>query len=103
MHDSDVIVIVQEGKLPRCPYCRMFTHAVGKKHFTTKTCQTQAARVMERERVARQAMKANNIVFYVDNDSIETVSEYKYLGRILSAGDKDDAAIVALNKSMFYS
>jgi hypothetical protein len=93
MHDSDVIVIVQEGKLPRCPYCRMFTRTVGKKHFATKTCRTQAARVMEHERVARQAMKANNIVFYVDNDAIETVSEYKYLGRILSADDKDDAAV----------
>jgi hypothetical protein len=71
----------------------MFTHAVGKKHFATKTCRTQAARVMERERVARQAMKANNIVFYVNNDAIETVSEYKYLGCILSADNKDDAAV----------
>jgi tRNA(Ile2) C34 agmatinyltransferase TiaS len=77
MHDSDVIVIVHEGELPHCPYCQMFTCAVGKKHFATKTCQTQAACVMECEWVARQAMKANNIVFDVNNDSIETVSEYK--------------------------
>ena len=71
----------------------MFTSAVGKKHFATKTCRTQAARVMERERVARQALEANDIVFYVDNVSIETVSEYKYLGRILSADDRDEAAV----------
>jgi hypothetical protein len=48
---------------------------------------------MERERVARQAMKANNIVFYVNNASIETVSKYKYLGCVLSADNKDDAAV----------
>lgn len=48
---------------------------------------------MERERVARQALEANDIVFNVDNVSIETVSEYKYLGRILSADDRDEAAV----------
>ncbi len=58
-----------------------------------KLVELKLPRVMERERVARQALKANNIVFYVHNDANETVSEYKYLGCILSADDKDDAAV----------
>jgi hypothetical protein len=48
---------------------------------------------MEREWVARQALEANDIVFNVDNVSIKTVSEYKYLGHILSADDRDEAAV----------
>ncbi len=65
MHPNDVIVIVQEGEYPRCPYCRMFTRSVGPKHFVTKTC-FQGRLVL--------------IVFYVDGVPIETVTEFKYLG-----------------------
>jgi hypothetical protein len=71
----------------------MFTRSVGPKHFVTKTCRTQTARIEERERVARQAIKTHDIVFYVDGVPIETVTEFKYLGRIISADDHDDAAV----------
>lgn len=36
---------------------------------------------------------ANSIVFTVDGTPIENVTEYKYLGRILSADDRDDEAV----------
>ena len=36
---------------------------------------------------------ANSIIFYIDGIPIENVSEFKYLGRILSADDRDDAAV----------
>jgi hypothetical protein len=98
LHDSDVIIILQEGLLPRCPYCRMFISTVGPKHFATKACRTQAARFVERDRLARQAMEAINLVFYVGNVPLENVTEYKYLGRPLSADDTDHAA-VSLNIS----
>ena len=38
-------------------------------------------------------MEANDIVFNIDNVSIETVSEYKYLGHLLSADDSDKATV----------
>jgi hypothetical protein len=98
IHDLDEIVILQEGELPRCPYCRMFTSNVGQKHFATKTCQEQATRIAERERLTRQAIEATNLVFYVGNVPLENVTEYKYLGRVLSADDSDQAT-VSLNIS----
>jgi tRNA(Ile2) C34 agmatinyltransferase TiaS len=55
MHPNDVIVIVQEGEYPCCPYCHLFTRSAGPKHFVTKTCQTQTACIEEWEHVARQA------------------------------------------------
>jgi hypothetical protein len=74
----------------------MFTLSVGPKHFVTKTCRTQTARIEERECVARQAIKTYDIVFYIDGVPIETVTEFKYLGQIISANDHDDA-VVSLN------
>lgn len=71
----------------------MFIRSVGPKHFATAACRSQAARLQERDRVSRQATMANSIVFYVNGIAIQTVSEYKYLGRILSADDRDDAAV----------
>jgi hypothetical protein len=71
----------------------MFTHSVGPKHFITKTCRAQTACIEEQESVARQAIKAHNIVFYVDRVPIETVTEFMYLGRMISADDHDDAAV----------
>jgi hypothetical protein len=71
----------------------MFTHSVGPKHYVTKTCRTQTARIEERECVARQAIETHDIVFYVDGVPIETVTEFKYLGQIISANDHNDAAV----------
>ena len=98
LHCSDVIIILQEGELSRCPYCRMFVSNVGTKHFAMRTCRTQAARHAERDRLAGQAIEATNLVFYVGNVPLENVTEYKYLGRPLSADDTDNAA-VSLNIS----
>jgi hypothetical protein len=94
IHDWDEIVILQEGKLlPRCPYCQMFTSNVGQKHFATKTCQEQAACIAEQERLTRQAIEATNLVFYVGNVPLKNVTEYKYLGCVLSADDSDQATV----------
>ena len=65
MHDLDIVIILQEGEFPRCPFCRMFTRSVGPKHFATATCRSQTARVFERERITRQAAQANdNSILY---------------------------------------
>jgi hypothetical protein len=98
LHDSDIIIILQEGELPRYPYCQMFVSNVGPKHFATRACQTQAARFVERYRLARQAIQATNLVFYAGKVPLENVTEYKYLGCPLSADDSDNAA-VSLNIS----
>lgn len=53
----------------------------------------QAAQRQERERVARLANMARNIKFYINDTVIENVTEFKYLGRIISADDYDDGAV----------
>jgi hypothetical protein len=57
-----------------------------------------AARFVKRDRLARQAIQATNLVFYIGKVPLENVTEYKYLGRPLSADDSDNAA-VSLNIS----
>jgi hypothetical protein len=56
-------------------------------------CRIQAARRQERERVARLANMARNIKFYINDTVIENVTEFKYLGQIISADDYDDGAV----------
>ena len=76
----------------------MFVSNVGPKHFATRACRTQAARFVERDRLARQAIQATNLVFYIGKVPLENGTEYKYLGRPLSTDDSDNAA-VSLNIS----
>jgi hypothetical protein len=76
----------------------MFISNVGPKHFATQACRTQAAQFVERDRLAKQAIQATNLVFYVGKVPLENVTEYKYLGRPLSSDDSDNAA-VSLNIS----
>ena len=59
---------------------------------------SQATRFLEHDRLARQAIQATNLVFYVGKVPLENVTEYKYLGCPLSADDSDNAA-VSLNIS----
>jgi hypothetical protein len=70
----------------------MFVKAITPRHVVGSWCHIQAARRQERERVARLAKMARNIKFYIDT-VIENVTEFKYLGRIISADDYDDGAV----------
>jgi hypothetical protein len=53
----------------------------------------QAARRQECERVARLANMSRTIKFYINDTVIENVTEFKYLGWIISADDYDDGAV----------
>jgi hypothetical protein len=90
---EDSIIIVQEGELTRCPNCRMFVKVVTPRHVAGSWCRIQAARLQERERVARLANMARNIKFYINDTVIENVTEFKYLGWTISADDYDDGAV----------
>jgi hypothetical protein len=93
MHHEDSIIIVQEGELTRCPNCQMFVKAIMPRHVAGSWCHIQAAQCQERERVARLANMAHNIKFYINDTVIENVTEFKYLGRIISADGYDDSAV----------
>ena len=93
MHDLDVVIIIQEGEFPCCPFCHMFTWSVGPKHFAMATCHSQTARVFESEQITRQAAQGKDIVFYINGTTLDNVTEFKYLGHIISADDWDNAAV----------
>jgi hypothetical protein len=71
----------------------MFVKAIMPRHVAGSWCRIQAARRQERERVARLANMACNSKFYINDTVIENVTEFKYLGRIISADDYDDGAV----------
>ena len=94
-HSDDIVLISEEGLLPRCPRCRMHLRSVGHAHFATKTCCTQAQRHRERERFATQVAAATEASFSINGIPIDRVDDYLYLGRILRWNDSDDAAVDA--------
>jgi hypothetical protein len=62
-------------------------------------CRTQDTRFVEHDQLARQAIQATNLVFYIGKVPLENVTEYKYLGCPLSADHSDTNAAVSLNIS----
>jgi hypothetical protein len=70
---------------------------VSKIYYSQTHCESnlwaQATRVQEREKVASLAQLARNVKFFVNGEPLETVTEFKFLGQILSADDSDDGAV----------
>jgi hypothetical protein len=71
----------------------MFLKSVTPRHVVSQTCRAQAARIQEHEKIASLAQLARNVKFFVNGEPLETVTKFKYLGRILSADDSDDGAV----------
>jgi hypothetical protein len=71
----------------------MFLKSVTPTHVVSQTCRAQAACIQECEKVASLAQLARNVKFFVNGEPLETVTEFKYLGRILSADGSDDGAV----------
>jgi hypothetical protein len=92
-HLRDTIVIEEEGRFPRCMKCGIFARKVDDAHQKTQTC-IKATKVKS----LRQAVEMNRRivaerVFTVQGIPIETVSEFQYLGRIVTNNDDDSAAV----------
>jgi translation elongation factor EF-1alpha len=92
-HPEDTIVVEQEGEYPRCDSCGMFVADTGKKHKSTKMCKDATTR-REKQKVARtHATMERMVVFTINGEPIETVEEFKYLGRIVTREDDDEVAV----------
>jgi hypothetical protein len=90
-HLNDKIIIEEEGELPRCPNCGMFGNH-GRAHQGTKTCKTGKIRKDLRD-MKREQTRARTTRFKIGNEELETVKEFKYLGRITSDDDDDLPAV----------
>ena len=95
MHPTDTIVVKEEGPLPRCPNCQMFLFKVDERHLRSETCRKLTLQSRSRQHAREVQRAVQDVSFTVNGKNIETVSEFRYLGRILSDNDLDDAAIQA--------
>ena len=91
-HPLDTVIIEEEGPLPKCPQCGLFQRYVGTLHQNTKECQQFA--IIQANRILGEEQKtAKQTIFTIGSTPIETVQEFKYLGRILDDRDQDLPAV----------
>ena len=89
-HPNDIIIIEQEGKLPRCERCCMF---VSKPHAKDNDLCLQGAEKKEKRILDARRTLAKGIRFHIQGQEVEDVADFKYLGRWLSDNDSDLKAI----------
>ena len=99
-HSEDTIIVEEEGLLPRCPKCGFFSRTADSAfHQNSKQCALAAARRRRHFKTQRQN-EALAVNFSINGEEIERVSQFRYLGRILSDDDDDShAALRQLDKA----
>ena len=95
-HVHNIVVILEESNLPlpRCPRCdlQVSRKALNGRHLGTSQCRTGTER--KRRRLAEAEMrKTSERAFHAYVTRIETVIEFQYLGRVLTATDDDWPAV----------
>jgi len=92
-HSMDHFQVIGKTEFVQCPRCGIFLIHLTPEHFQSQFCNRQSAR---RHRVQSHehcsAIAAALTPFHIGEDPIEFVSNFRYLGRILSADDSDDMA-----------
>jgi len=92
-HNKDTMIIQEEGQLPRCDKCGIFTKARMERHQLSKLCQ-EGAKFLDVRKIYKENKKtAEETVFTVQGVPIKTVSEFKYLGRMVTKEDSDWSAV----------
>jgi hypothetical protein len=92
-HYYDTIIILEEGQLQRCDNCGMFCTlvALAGKHRESAICREGAKR-NKRKIMNLKCIRALRRTFTIRDQPIETVTTFRYLGRILTSSDSDWAA-----------
>ena len=91
-HLNDTIIVEEEGVLPRCERCGLFSSkSNSQSHWDSLDCR----KISEKKQNYCQAIRqdaAREVVFTVDGVPINRVSQFKYLGRVLDEDDDDNHA-----------
>ena len=89
-HVRDIVIILEEGNLPhpRCPRCDILVpwRALNGRHHST----TQCKKGVERKRCRMAEAELRDITeraLEAYGKPLEIVSTFKYLGRVMTAGD----------------
>jgi predicted RNA-binding Zn-ribbon protein involved in translation (DUF1610 family) len=92
-HNEDTIIIEEEGRLPQCPSCGIFQCYVGRTHQQTKTCTEFSKIIREHRKYQEKNELVSETVITVNDSTIKTVKEFKYLGHLLDDNDRDGPAV----------
>ena len=92
----DTVVILEEGNLPlpRCPRCdlQVSRKALNGRHLETSQCRTGTVR--KRRRLAEAELETTSEkAFHAYRTRMRAVTEFKYLGRVLTNTDDDWPAV----------
>ena len=91
-HVHAIVVILEEGNLPlpRCPRCdlQVSRKALNGRHLETNKCRT-GAEIKLRRLVAAEGEAATERAFHAYGKTMQSVTEFRYLGRILTSTDDD--------------
>jgi hypothetical protein len=92
-HPDDIIWIAKEGLLPQCPHCGLFqANSQTPQHQNSNDCIKHSINKQKRrQEIAQQA--ARNVKFYIGNEEIKKVYQFKYLGRIIMTNNNDLKAV----------
>ena len=95
-HVHDTLVILEEGNppLPRSPLCdlQVSRKALNGRHLGTSQCRTGTER--KRRRLAEAEMQVTSErAFHAYGEQMRAVTEFRYLGRVLTDTDDDWPAV----------
>ena len=95
-HVQDIVIILEEGNLPhpRFSQCDMLVpwRALNRRHHATELCRKGSER--KRRRIAEEELRdSTERAFEAYGKPIETVKQFKNLGRLMMAGDDDWPAV----------
>ena len=96
-HVWDTVGILEEGNLPhpRCPRCDILVswRTLNRRHPATAQCARGAEQ--NRRRLAEaELIESTERAFEAYGEPLETVTAFKYLGRVMTAIDDDWPAVV---------
>ena len=95
-HVHNTVVMLEESNLPlpRCPRCdlQVSRKAINGHHLGTSQCRTGTER--KRRRLAEAEIRENlERAFHAYGKQMKAVTEFRYLGRLLTATDDDWPAV----------
>ena len=98
-HVHENVVILEEGNLPlpQCPRCdlQVSRKALNGRHLETNQCRTGEERKIRRL-TAAEGEAATERAFHAYGKKMQSMTEFRYLGRVLTNTD-DDWPAVAMN------
>ena len=91
-HVHDTVVILEEGNLPlpRCPQCdlQVSRKALNGRHLETNQCKQGAERKLRRL-AAAEVENTSEKAFHAYGNKMRAVTEFRYLGRVMTNTDDD--------------